>query len=445
MYRSSFLVIGSCHWDGWEGLIDMEIDYLNENPDKQLYWNREAQKIKLSEAEFTQKYKELALAGYIKSTGTKTMIRDWPLGSMRLDERKFKLQLFVREFSGDLKWYYCSSSSPNTSKPSKKVGSNAIKVLRDWLKFNELDSLQKIYGRACIHYKNCVPKGFYYCDGLRNNIPLHHMNSIDACSQYPSGFIGKMPTTKGAQFHYGTVKPNKDYPFAFYINSGHVAIFGEFDTHDWLKTPFANILCPKDDKINKDSPSVFHNYYLDYDKDITVLMKESESNPLEDFFKEQFAIKEKYGSDTEEYKQAKLVLNSLIGCMHYKDYYYNKTNFQFAHLVAVAIARGNNKILNKALEIGVDNIAMIVVDGIIYEGTKKYGEETKALGHFHQEVFDCDYQQKQMSCYMFHKDGKCLKFKHGCFNDDGDGNDIETPSDAIEMEYWRRVVKGENK
>lgn len=23
MYRSSFLVIGSCHWDGWEGLIDM--------------------------------------------------------------------------------------------------------------------------------------------------------------------------------------------------------------------------------------------------------------------------------------------------------------------------------------------------------------------------------------------------------------------------------------
>ena len=46
---------------------------------------------------------------------------------------------------------------------------------------------------------------------------------------------------------------------------------------------------------------------------------------------------------------------------------------------------------------------------------------------------------------MFHKDGKCLKFKHGCFNDDGDGNDIETPSDAIEMVYWRRVVKGENK
>ena len=24
MYRSSFLVIGSCHWDGWEGLIDMK-------------------------------------------------------------------------------------------------------------------------------------------------------------------------------------------------------------------------------------------------------------------------------------------------------------------------------------------------------------------------------------------------------------------------------------
>ena len=411
-----------------------------------IYWEGEADKVKLSEEGFRDKLMELANDGYVESRGTKTAKRDWPLGSLRVDKSKFKMKLFVRQFDGKFVQYYCSAASADTSEKKKGAGGNAKKVLTSWLKDRGMPSMAEIYGRVSVDFKNCIPRGFYYMNRLMTDVPLDHMNAIDACSQYPSGFVGKMPKFDGesSKLIFGTAKPTEEYPFAFYINSGHLAIFGEFDTHDWLKTPFAGVLCPMEEKENPESKSIYHNYRLDPKRDMTVLMKAADSNPLEEFFKEQYSIKEtKRG--TPEYDSAKLVLNSLIGCMHYKDWFYRRSSFQFAHLAAVAIARGNEKILRKAMEIGVDNIAMIVVDGINYMGKTKFGRDEKSLGEFHQEAFDCEYQQLQMSVYMFMDGGKCVKYKHGAFDVDSDGNEIREPKCFAEMYGWKRAIKKDKK
>lgn len=425
--------------------LNREGSFLNSNPETQLYWNKEAEKIKMSEEGFWKNYKRLAKEGYIASKGTKTMIRDWPLGSLRLDVRKFSANLFVRQFDGKLKWFYYTSKSADSSKKSEKVGGNARKILNEWLKFNDLPPLKKIFGLAEIQFKNCIPRGFYYIDSLKNDRFLEHMNCIDACSQYPSGFIGKLPDRNQSKAFKGTVKPTEDYPFAFYINSGHLAIYGEFDTHDWLNSEFAKELCPEIEDGNPDSKCIHHHYRLNPSKDLTILMKAADSNPLEKFFEELFEIKESKAPESEDYKAAKLVLNSLIGCMHYKDFFYNKTDFRLAHLAAVAIARGNDKLLKLAEKVGKEKIAMIVVDSIIYEGTAKLGEDRKRLGHFHQEICDADYQQRKISVYMFMKDDKCIKFKHGAFNADADGNEIATPTTTAEMYGWKRIEIKEKK
>ena len=79
-----------------------------------IYWEGEAEKVKLSEEGFRDKLKELADDGYVESRGTKTAKRDWPLGSLRVEQGKFKMKLFVRQRDGKFVQYYCLAASAET-------------------------------------------------------------------------------------------------------------------------------------------------------------------------------------------------------------------------------------------------------------------------------------------------------------------------------------------
>lgn len=399
-------------------------DYKKSHP--QVYWNGDSEKIKLSKKEIQAIYKECKKT-MIKSTGTKTMVKDWPLGSYRLQVGKYRVDLFVRDQEGKLKWYYSNSKSKDTSKADTNKGGNARKTANEWVINTTGKSIVGWYGRSPIYFRLCNPRPFYYLNDSYSNQYFSHFNCIDACSQYPSGFLGDMPTTEGHKTMKGTVKPTEDYPFAFYLKSGHLAIYDELDTHDWKDSPFADQLLIKEQ-------------YIDPSKDVTVLMKKAGKNPLKEFFLKQYEIKETYDHDSQEYKDAKDVMNCLIGMMHQKEFMYKKTSFQLAHISAVAIARGNQKILNKAMEIGKENIAQIIVDSIIYKGKEDYGTKKKeGLGTFHQEVSDSKYAQLKQSTYAFwDKEWNCLKFKHGASDDDGEGNEIKAPKDIADMNKWCR-------
>lgn len=105
-------------------------------------------------------------------------------------------------------------------------------------------------------------------------------------------------------------------------------------------------------------------------------------------------------------------MNSTIGMMHTDKY----TTYKYAHLVAIAIGRGNQKILNMADKIGYSNIIQICVDGIIYIGDK-LGVDYKGLGVFNQEFTNCQFKISKLNKYIAMKDGKCIKAKHGNCNE----------------------------
>lgn len=395
-------------------------------PKSQIYWNGDSEKIKKSKKEIQQLYKECK--SKMNPAGkTKTMLRDWPKGSYRLQVGKWRVDLFVRDEEGKLKWYYSNSKSKDTSKADTNKGGNAKKLANEWVKEMTGKPITSWYGTSPVQFRMCNPRPFYYLDIDYNDNYFSHFNCIDACSQYPSGFLGDMPNARERKLVKGTVKPTEDYPFAFYVKSGNIAIYNELDTHDWQNSPFASQL-------------LYETQYLDPTKDVTVLMKKAEKNPLKEFFLKQYEIKETYDHDSQEYKDAKDVMNCLIGMMHQKEFMYKKTSFQLAHVSAVAIARGNQKILNKAMEIGKKNIAQIIVDSIIYKGKEEYGTKNKeGLGTFHQEVSDSIYAQLKQSTYCFwDKDMNALKFKHGSADDNGEGNEIEAPRCIADMKKWCR-------
>ena len=400
----------------------------NRKKYEQIYWNGNAAKIKCSEQEMHDHLK-YCKEHYRKSTGSKTMLRDWPKGSYRMQTDKYSAKLFVRDENGNLFWYYVNAKSKNTNEKDDAQGKKAITLANEYCKKNYGKPLVSIYGTTAAEFRFCTPKQFYYRNIDLDGKILNHMSCIDASSQYPSGFLGDMPTAKGNKALKGTVKPTEEYPFAFYLKSGHLAIYNELDTHDWLFSPFAEYLF-QDEKAQVKN--------LDPDQDVTVLMRKAEINPLAKFFDEQFKIKETFDHDSEEYKDAKLVMNALIGMMHQKTFNYNKSNWKLAHLPAIAIARGNQKILNQANQIGIHNIAMIVVDSIIYQGKKEFGSHEKYLGSMHQEVTDAQYRHLKTSTYAFFKDGACVKFKHGSSNATIDDNEIETPKTLFEMDNYVR-------
>ena len=404
----------------------------------EFYWRRDATSHKVSEEEFRAKLAECRET-MVESTGSKTMKRDWPRGSYRAVVGRFRAELYVRDERGKLHMWYCNSKSKDSSERKDKDGLKSIQVISKRVREISGRSMYLIYGKADISVKNCVPKPFHYTDREFPRIPVAPVSCLDGCSQYPSGFSGDMPTTRGSRVVQGTAKPSAEYPFAFYLRSGHMAIYNELDTHDWRDSPFAESLCPRSEKPDLLNPSKHHNYYLDPSQDTTLLMKKSDANPLDRAFREQFDVKENYSHDSDEYQDAKKVMNACVGMMWQRDRNYRKTEYQFAHLAAVAIARANKRLLDMAKLIGEDNIAMIVVDSIIYRGDREFGNSTKGIGTFHQEVTGCWYRQLGHNIYMFmDRNGKCVKYAHGSLDAMDDGSDIGEPTSFDDMDRWIR-------
>ena len=304
-------------------------------------------------------------------------------------------------------------------------------------KFREFNglTLRKAFGYVEATFKACIPKQFYYkkedCISTPARIKMIKASSIDASSQYPSGCLGRLPDAHtGVKVdHY--VEPTEEWPFAFY-SDGHCAEYGVFNTRKWLYSDFGACLFRFDQT---------HKYCLldlTDDKIETILMKPSEYT-MDETWHYFYDQKKKCKKGSPEYEEAKDVMNMCIGMWHRKDKdekpsgydYDNHGSFRMAHIVAVAIARGNQKILNKIYDdIGPANVLHVCVDGIIYKGGYKQGIDESKLGEFAQEFINCDFVMVDYNNYIAMKDGKCVKFKHGSF-DLLDGEVIDENKDFV--------------
>lgn len=372
-------------------------------------WKNEAKRILLSNEEMKAKLKEVMANRKVAATNTK--VSDF------IGEDTYKTEIYgdyVELYMCENGKYviYCNnlrdSTKNNTDKPVR-----ADRIFQQ--KFIELNGcgLEKAFGYMGKTLKRCIPKQFDYINKKYINKTLI-MSSIDASSQYASGCLGALPDAHDNEYYDHYVEPNEEYPFAFYA-SGHIAIYGELDTHKWVDNPlFPNLF-----RLRKNDDWPFR--YLDKDHEHTILMKKSAYN-MDSTWKYFYNIKQSYPKDSKEYTNAKLVMNQVIGQWHRKDKdkkraftYDDNGSFQLAHIVAVAIARGNQKILNKVEELDLNAVAHICVDGIIYIGDEVFGQPEANLGVFCQEFVGVPTVIRDINVYMA-KNEHNYKFRHAGYD-----------------------------
>lgn len=395
-------------------MIYHKIQYIN--------WKYEARKVRLTATEMKQKLAE------VMSTRTKT---DTKTKRAEYTEHTYGLQKH-----GDYCELYLVENNEyiiySTNMFDDKKNDNSEYTRPDRLfeyKFKELNNnttLRVAFGFAHKDIKRCIPRQFYFINKKHCNHILI-ASAIDASSQYPSGCLGRLPDYHTAKPMRGRVKPTDEYPFAFYA-SGHCAEKDVFDTHDWLSSPLFPYLFRLDQK--EDYPFT----PLKDEDELTILMKPSEYT-MDSTWNYFYANKKSCAKDTVEYDEAKLIMNKTIGCWHRKDKakkrimsYEDHGSYQLAHIVAIAIARGNQKILDMAEKIGLQYILHICVDGIIYLGDRKFGIDESLLGQFAQEFIGADFMMKDINVYCARQNNHCIKFKHGGF-DLYEGSEIDENRD----------------
>lgn len=372
-------------------------------------WKREAIKISLQNDEMVELIKNTRATRQLAPTKTKRA--DFDELHYGLDKHGDYCELYMYK---DGIYYIYSNNIMDSNKNANKGIMRADRLFES--KFSELNgiTLRKAFGFVDKTLKRCIPKQFYYINSQFLNKRLM-ASSIDASSQYPSGCLGRLPDMHNAIRVKGRVKPTEEYPFAFYA-SGHCAEYGVFDTHNWMSSKYAFNL------FRLDANDEYRLRMLKDEEEETILMPAS-AYTMDSTWKYFYDNKKKLDKDSEEYALAKLIMNKTIGCWHRKDKtkkrimdYDDHGSYQLAHIVAIAIARGNQKILDMIDKIGEMFVIHVCVDGIIYLGFRKYGQDEPELGVFSQEFLDADFQMAGINVYCAKKDGKCVKFKHGGFD-----------------------------
>lgn len=380
------------------------------NRAKYIYWAKEAIRETVSQEDMKNIIKDISC--HRKPVNDKTLRSAFTNDTYKIDQHGDYYSLY---FYSNGNYYIISSNAKDNSKNLNKNR----EIRADQLfnkKFTELNgiSLRKAFGFMNSTLKRCIPKQFYYLNKAFVNKEFIG-SSIDASSQYPSGCLGRLPDAHTAILMKGKIKPNEEYPFAFYA-SGHCAEYNVFDTHDWLLSKYVYNLFRFDDKEEWPFRPLKDN------EEETILMKPSKYT-MDSTWNYFYNIKQSYNHNSPDYNTAKLIMNKTIGCWHRKDKdkksfmtYEDHGSYQLAHIVAIAIGRGNQKILNKVKEIGEVRVGHICVDGIIYAGSDIQGISESKLGIFAQEFTGAKIKIKDINVYAAEIYDTPIKFKHGSFD-----------------------------
>lgn len=364
-----------------------------------IYWKKDSKLVYLTQEEFAYKVRSLEIQGLTR-IGYNTLTSAYIQGKTYSVKKEHDYYiLYLRENNEFIR--YTTNSFDNNKNTQDTKGGFAISIVNS--KFKELSNttMKSAFDTVEEEFKRCIPKQFYYLSKQHLNKALK-MSSIDSSSHYPANMRGRLPDAHTMIKVEGTVKPNEEYPFAFYLNSGHCAEYEVFDTHNWFN--YGDKLWQRLFRFSPKENWHFNN--INEEDDVTILMKASpyELTDVIDYF---YHIKETYDESTQEYQDAKLVMNAFIGMLHEK--VYNK--YKYAHLVAICIARGNQKILDQAVKIGLHKIAHICVDGIIYTGEEQYGINEKKLGEYFQEFRGAFGKISSINRYIFMKGDDIIKAK----------------------------------
>lgn len=310
-----------------------------------------------------------------------------------LTEKRNYLRLTWRDKDGYHQRY---TNYKDDKKNDKKGKSTFTEFSKLFMKNNKIDLLSA-FGSVPQYFKKCVIGLFHY-DNPEYSMCLK-TGKLDFSSHFPACAKGKLPTTKDMQILNGRIAPTKDYPFAFYIRSGFVAEYGEYDSRDWHDTIYRKSLFESEER----------NYKIENVKDeeeTTVLMKASEYS-LDKEMDYYYSAKLKCKKGTEEYNDAKLILLKLVGQMEMNDCN-NYNNRPYAHLAAIIKARAVNKMLKLIDKVGASRVISVIVDGLIFDNSKKVhlGDSDEHIGSLKEENFAGFGRFKGHNQYIIIENGK---------------------------------------
>ena len=281
-------------------------------------------------------------------------------------------------------------------------------VLGMFKKVNGVD-MHKAYGTVSENFKAFVPKQFYYHRDVKDYAIINGVSGVDFSSHYPSSICGMLPDAHTMIEKDGYIEPSEEYPFAFYPNSGHMAIWNELDTHKWINTPYSDYLFRTPMNVSKE----YRNYLQSpYTKDTRTILMKASPYRMDEIMRHFYDVKQSYPKDSKEYKEAKLVLNAFIGNLHRKDY----TRYKYAHIAATCIARANNSMLNVLRIVPFMDVVQVCVDGLIYKGTFELGGKGGSLGSLEQEFTNRRMSFKGTNQYIVDLGNGEFKVKSGGFN-----------------------------
>ena len=347
-------------------------------------YRKQAEIIKLKKNELEDRLNWLTESGYRRINHTTLKSKIEPKTYMLCyNDHLIKLSYFDGK-----KYYWCTTNYHDDTKNLDTP--NSFKMFKNMFKKRTGVNLLKAFGRVSQVYKVYCPKPLYYISpGFLKYVWYQNICKEDYSSHYPNAATQSLPDSNTAQVIDEYVKPTEEYKFAFYPDSGHVAVFGEFDSHDWIKEV----------KVFSASVKIKSAFLPNYDKKEkkTILMKESKYSLKEEIM-HFYNIKTRSPKDSVAYNDAKIFLLKFIGMLEQVNpIVYN--SYPYAHLAAVIKWRANIKTFNTIKQIGYNKIIQICVDGFIHAGDP-IGTDEVYLGSLNTEVKGARFIQRGINQYI---------------------------------------------
>ena len=390
-----------------------------------IHWHTEAEKIVLDHEEYTKMSQFLKENGRPLDSNYKTLRLEW-CGDLvyrfDLETRKRQPAMYVSKKKDDNSGY--DYTIYYTELDSEKLERDSGPGTKGWNRLYEL--VRKRTGRSLIDIFGVIPvengttyltkcvksiKQMVWYNDIMKNRKLTHIYKGDLKSAFPSALCGTLPNATTAVEHEGRILPTKEFPFAFYIKSGHVAEYGRFDTHDFVKNRWyqKSMYSQEENAENRGDPWVSFDDIAD-DDEITVLMKAADVDITRDVEK-MFWVKEN-GEDKKTRDWYKWMLNALIGFMRSEKA--NKKYYQ-GHIAAIAYCRTVATMLELTERLVEEKNTPIyfAIDCIIWIGKESTLTTTeKQLGNFMEEVKDAEGVICGQGQYYLEKEGQLVVAKH---------------------------------
>lgn len=337
---------------------------------------------RLKKRELEEKLEWLEENGYsfIKHT---TLRENFPPNSYSLTYNDHLIKLSY--FDG-VNFYWCITNYHDDQK--NVYTPNSFRTFKALFQKRTGSKMLEAFGRTNQDFKLFCPKPLYYISELfEMGYWYSGVVKEDYNSHYPAAALGTLPDSNTMVEVNDYVYPNSVYEFAFYPDSGNIAVFNEFDTHNYV-----NYIKTYSAKVKTKQKA---NYFAKDTK--TILMKRA-SYDLKEEILHFYNIKCKEKKDSEEYHNAKIFLLKFIGMLEqcssriYESY-------PFAHLASVIKWRANVKMFETLRKIGFKNVIQVCVDGIIHTG-EPIGTETKEIGSLNLEVKDAFFTQRGINQYI---------------------------------------------